>query len=115
MKTDHVRGMRDIPTIQRLRHHSLASTRQQAVAEQARLEHECARLKRELGIWADNQERTEGRLRMVEERLALLQQILNPPDAHDTAQSGEANQSPGGKGHGDKDEHRGWQEMPLEY
>ena len=48
MKTKDIKGMRNIPTIQGLRHRSLPTTREQTVAELARLEHEKVRLKREL-------------------------------------------------------------------
>jgi hypothetical protein len=115
MKIEHTRGMRDIPTIQGLRRTSLPSTREHAVAEQARLEHERARLKRELSIWIGNQRRTEGRLRQVEERLVLLQQILGPPVADDAAKCARVRQSPAGKAAGHEDEAPGWQEIPLEY
>lgn len=81
MKLKRARDMRDIPTIQGLRHRAMPRTREQAVAEMARLEHEKARLGRELNIWADNQKRTEGRLRHVEERLALVQKILDDASA----------------------------------
>jgi len=78
MKTIRGRGMRDIPTIQGLRHRSLPGTREQTIAEVARLEHEKARLQRELSIWLANQERTEKRIRQVEQRLAALQDVLDP-------------------------------------
>ncbi len=60
MKTKHVRSMRDIPTIQGLRNRSVPTTREQVMSELARLEHEKARLEREMNIWLANQKKTEG-------------------------------------------------------
>jgi septal ring factor EnvC (AmiA/AmiB activator) len=116
MKIKRIRGMRDVPTIQGLRHRSLPSTREQTVAEQARLEHEKARLKREMSIWIGNQKKTEERLRQVEERLALLQQILNPTVADDAAKRARVRRSPAEKtGGNEEDEAQSWREIPLEY
>jgi septal ring factor EnvC (AmiA/AmiB activator) len=113
MKTKSVRGMRDVPSIQGLRQRSLPDTREQAVAELARLEHEKARLERELNMWVSNQQKTKTRLRQVEERLALLDQILNPPAADGTAKRAAACRSlteEGGEGPA-----QGWREVSLEY
>jgi peptidoglycan hydrolase CwlO-like protein len=114
MKIKVVRGMRDVPTIQGLRHRSLPDTREQAVAEFARLEHEKARLERELNMWVSNQQKTESRLRQVEERLALLEQIMNPPAAEDTAKRTAAHRSPT-KEDSDEGAAQGWREVSLEY
>ncbi|MBI3362504.1 MAG: hypothetical protein HY023_15490 [Chloroflexi bacterium] len=89
MKLKRTRDMRDIPTIQGLRHRAMPRTREQALAEMVRLEHEKARLGRELNIWADNQKRTEDRLRHVEERLALVPKLLDEASAAE--ESGKSN------------------------
>ncbi len=114
MKTKHLRGMRDIPTIQGVHHHSLPGTREQTVAEIARLEHEKARLEREMGIWSDNQARTEKRIRQVEERLASLQEILDPqPSKAAKRRNGRRERSDGDAG--DDDQSKGWDAVSLEY
>jgi chromosome segregation ATPase len=69
--------MRDIPTIQGLRNRAVPSTREQIVSELARMEHEKARLERELNIWQSNAKRTEGRILQVQDRLALLRNVLD--------------------------------------
>ena len=123
MKIKRTRGMRNIPTIQGLRHRSLPSTREQTVAELARLEHEKARLKRELSIWIGNQKRVEGQLRQVEERLIPLQQILEPSDAGGSTKSvrsaakgrARVRRSPTERVDRDEDEIQEWREIPLEY
>jgi hypothetical protein len=109
-----VRSMRDIPTIQGLRHRSVPASREQAVAEVARMEHEKARLERELEIWLGNQRNTEKRLRQVEERLAGMEQILNPPDG-DGATKRPVHRTPTEKTDGGEEEVRKWREIPLEY
>jgi phage portal protein BeeE len=115
METKDVRGMRDIPTIQGLRHRAMPGNREQAVSELARLEHEKARLERELKIWISNQQKTEGRLRQVEERLALLEQMLNPPVAAGSTKHAEVRRSRTDKPDGGEGETQGWREVPLEY
>jgi hypothetical protein len=131
MKTKHTRGMRDIPTIQGLSSRSVPATRPQAATELARLEHEKARLERELKMWIGNQKRTESRLRLVEERLALVQQVMVPPAAGDltkpvlstsaalsvNAAEGRTRvrQSPTAEADSGEGEAQGWQEIALEY
>jgi septal ring factor EnvC (AmiA/AmiB activator) len=120
MKTNDLRGMRDIPTIQMLRHRSLPTTREQTVAELARLEHEKARLKRELNLWLEHQERTEKQLQQVEDRLDILHQIMDQssterstkPEGQGRAQG---RRSATGKADSSEGEERGWQEISLEY
>jgi hypothetical protein len=106
-------GMRDIPTIQGLRHRATPGSREQTVAEVARLEHEKARLQRELDIWLSNHARTERRIQQVEERLAMLQELLEPK------KSPQVGQSPGASGddttEGQQGESPGWKAVPLEY
>jgi hypothetical protein len=111
MKTESVRGMRDVPTIQGLRNRALPTTRAQAVTEVARLEHEKARLQRELEMWQANEKKTSHRLARVQERLALLQHILDPaPVKKSTARRRKTRQSPDGESEG-----QAWREMKLEY
>jgi hypothetical protein len=73
-----LRGMRDLTTIQGLAGKSLPGSREQIVAEQARLEHERSRLEREQAMWQENLARTSERLAAVVERLALLGGALEP-------------------------------------
>ncbi len=110
MKTRSIKGIRDIPTIQGLRSRSVPDTRPQAATELARLEHEKARLERELRVWILNQKRTEGRLRRVEERLAHVQQVVVPPAADGGAKRARVRQSPA-----EKTDAQSWREIPLEY
>ena len=78
MKASRPRGMRDLMTIQGIAGRSVPDSREQIVAEQARLEHERARLRRELEMWQENGRKTAGRLHAVEERMALLRRTLEP-------------------------------------
>ncbi len=90
MKTKHLRSMRDIPTIQGLRSRAVPSSREQVVSELARLEHEKARLERELSMWLANQKKTQDRIQQVQERLNLLQNMMEElSPKHRPAHSGE--------------------------
>ena len=113
MNSESMRGMRDVPTLQSTRKRSLSVTREQAVTELARLEHEKARLERELGIWQANEKKTGRRLARVDEQLAVLQHILAPaPVKESTGEKRKTRPSP------DEDAPRadqGWQEIKLEY
>jgi chromosome segregation ATPase len=80
------------------------------VAEIARLEHEKARLQRELDIWIANQERTETRIHQVEERLAALQDMVDPPS---TGGSGQTHRSR--RKADDESAGQDWREVTLEY
>lgn len=113
VKSMRVKSMRDIPTIQGLQNRAVPTNRAQAIAEFARLEHEKARLQRELNLWTGNQKKTEERLSHVTERLALLQQVLEQQAADAPAKPGRA--AAGGETDGDGDHPRGWKEMSLEY
>jgi hypothetical protein len=77
MKPKRLLSMRDIPTIQGLKNRAVSGNREQMISEFARLEHEKARLERELNIWLANQKKTEDRLHHVQERLNLLQNLLD--------------------------------------
>jgi exonuclease VII small subunit len=104
MKTLQARGMRDIPTIQGLRNSSVPTSLEQIVSELARLEHEKARLERELNIWTANQKKTENRLQQAHERIVLLQKIMDEMDPrHKTEEI--ANEKDSGK----------WQEVRMDY
>jgi len=115
MKIKHTKGMRDIPTIQGLNSRSVPDTRQQAATELARLEHEKARLERNLKMWINNQKKTEGRLRQVEERLALVQQVLVLPAADGSPKCVQARRSLSEESNGSEGKGQGWREITLEY
>ncbi len=120
MKTKSARGMRDIPTIQGLRHRSLPTSREQTVAEVARLEHEKSRLKRELNLWIGHQKRTESQLQQVEERLAVLQQILDQPADDDQTEPSDrrrpkVRRSPAEEADSGEDKVQEWKKITLEY
>jgi hypothetical protein len=121
MKSKSTRGMRDIPTIQGLRHHSLPTTREQTVAEVARLEHEKSRLERELNMWLENQKKTESRLQHVRERLTLLQQLLEPPiaacdpQADDSTKLSRTRRSSAKETNSGQGDGQAWREIPWEY
>lgn len=76
------KGMRDIPTMYGLAKRSKPNSRDEAITELARLEHEKARLERELNLWQENQKRTQQRLQSILNRLVLLQAIVEgrPPE-----------------------------------
>ena len=114
MKQKCIGGMRDIPTIQGLRNHSVPTTRAQAVTELARLEHEKARLERELNMWIGNQKKTEKRLQRVEERLTHLQQVLQPPVGAESPKR-QPRRSSSEKADSGGGETPGWREISLEY
>jgi peptidoglycan hydrolase CwlO-like protein len=101
--------MRDIPTIQGLRNRSVPATREQVMSELARLEHEKARLERELNIWLANQKKTEGRLQQLQERVNLLQAVMDEisPKKHKL--------DPGSEQAEKIDDKNGYHEVSLEY
>lgn len=112
VKTVRPRGMRDIATIQGLSGRNVAGSREQMVTELARMEHEKARLEREMRIWIGNQKRTEERLRLVQERLDLLQKTLNPELIERVAQQSAA---AGTDAQANTGETPGWNEVVLEF
>jgi hypothetical protein len=105
--------MRDIPTIQGLTNRSVPATREHAATEFARLEHEKARLERELTMWIENQRKTESRLQHVRQRLTLLRQALVPPTGEDPPAGTRARRAAGGQAGGD--ESPAWREIKWEY
>ena len=84
------KGMRDIPTMYGLAKRSKPNSRDEAITELARLEHEKARLERELNLWQENQKRTQQRLQTILNRLVLLQAVVEnrPPEAGQVDGSG---------------------------
>lgn len=76
MKTTRVRSMRDIPTVQGLRDRAIPDSREQIMSELAHLEHEKARLEREINIWIANQKKTQERIRLVQERVEMLNRTM---------------------------------------
>ena len=102
--------MRDISTIQGVTRRSEPKTRGQAVTTLAHLEHEQARLERELNIWLENQKQAELRLQKVKERIALLQQTLYGSSVDRRRTSAEA-----GSGDDSGQEPKNWQRISLEY
>jgi len=115
MKTGYLKGMRHMPTIQGLRNRVVPVTREQAVAELARLEHEKARAQREVTTWQENQRKAEERLQQVEERLTLVREMLFP-NAHDRAAGcAEGSPSPDEQDAGGDGEPHTWHAMKMEY
>lgn len=76
MKPTNIRNSRDIPTIQGLKHRSVPAHREQIMSELARLEHEKARLEREITIWLSNQKKTQTRIEEVQKRVDLLWHMI---------------------------------------
>ncbi len=115
-----IKGMRDIRSRYGLSSKGIPKSREQIVAELARLGHHRSRLKRELDIWIANQQRTKERIQQVRERIALLQRSLNRAsfDCDDEEESPaaetpvEKSDSPDTAGNGNSE---GWREVSLEY
>jgi hypothetical protein len=83
------KGMRNIQTLHGLAHRDRAvlGTRAQTVNELAYLEHSRDQVERELQIWTNNHKRAECRLQSVNQRIALLQEALEPSAEHRAASS----------------------------
>jgi hypothetical protein len=105
-----VRGMRDVPGPQSVVNRKQANSREQAVTDLTRLEHEKARLERELSVWTSKQETTSRRLDQIRGQLELLQNSLygsaapEQPGVHKSADEADAPK---------KD--KAWREIALEY
>jgi len=109
-----LRTMRDIPTIQGLRGQATPATREQAITEVGRLEHELSRLKREWEMWTTNQSKTVERIRRVEQRLALLKQLVDPPEEDTTEQH--QGHAKGAKAQAkESDSGKGWKTVDFQY
>ena len=110
-----MRTMRDVPTIQGLRNHATPTTREQAITELARLEHELARLQREMNMWIANQNKTAERMHQVEQRLAFLREILEPQRVEDAPER-RADRSETSKADASEQEKtQGWRTVNLQY
>jgi hypothetical protein len=112
MKAKRPRGMRDLMTIQGIAGRSVPDSREQIVAEQSRLEHERARLRRELAMWEENGRKTAGRLQAVEDRMTLLRRTLEP--LLDPAPA-EANRGSARQAEPETEPSTVWHEIVLEY
>jgi len=103
--------MRELMTIQGIAGRSVPDSREQIVAEQSRLEHERARLRRELEMWQGNMEKTAQRLQGVEDRMALLRRTIEPmlePEPAAATERRAARQA-------EPDPATEWHEVVLEY
>ncbi|MCX6054957.1 MAG: hypothetical protein NTZ74_08605 [Chloroflexi bacterium] len=76
MKTMNIRTMRDIPYVQTLKYRSVPAHREHIMAEITRLEHEKARLDREIVIWVSNQQKAQNRKNMVQTRIDSFQRMI---------------------------------------
>jgi hypothetical protein len=76
-----IKGLRDIATHSSMVSRGMPGTRQRAAFELALLEHEKAKLEREIGMWGANQRQAATRLRLARERSALLTRQLQEPAA----------------------------------
>jgi len=110
MKPKRLPSMREIPTIQGLKNKAVPANREQIISEFARLEHEKARLERELSIWVTNQKKTNDRFQHVQERLNLLQGLLDGLSGteHPRRRPAAAEETP-------ENNNTGYQEISLEY
>ncbi len=82
MKFTRIRSMRDIPTIQGMKNRAMPDNHEQIMSELSRLEHEKARIGREIEVWNSNEKKAQARLQGVQERVDLLNRLmaeLNPP------------------------------------
>ena len=76
MESSRIRNMRDIPTIQGLKNRTVPDSREQIMSELARLEHEKARIDREISVWVGNQKKAQIRAMEVYDRIAILQGLI---------------------------------------
>lgn len=106
------KSMRDLPSLSGAYRRTKPTTREQASTELARMEHEKARLEHELGIWTAHQKRAMARLQGVNDRIATLKAMIEPPTAPPAA-------APGGSlldaRDADEAAKPGWREVTLEY
>lgn len=108
------RGLREIKTIQGRAGKAKGGSREQAVAELARLEHERARLQRELEVWLQNQRRVAEQLQRVETRLSELRALTHEePDAPPPA--ARRRHAPARPTPRDDEPEAGWTSLSLEY
>ena len=105
-----VKGMGDIATINALVRRAVPRTKAQVVAELAYLEHEKARLERELELWTGNWKRTEAQILLNQERMTYLKAILQEEHLAASKELA-ADESQGNDGQ----RADGWREVKLEY
>ncbi len=108
-----VRGMRDVPGPQSVANRKKANTREQAVTDLTRLEHEKARLERELSVWTTKAEATSHRLEQIRGQLQVLQDSLYGTVT--AAQPTGRARSNGAKDVENAEKEKTWREIPLEY
>jgi len=106
--------MRELMTIQGIAGRSVPDSREQIVAEQSRLEHERARLRRELEMWQENGRKTAARLQAAEDRMALLRRTLEPILNADTA-ADTTERRPARQAEPEPEPSTVWHEVVLEY
>jgi septal ring factor EnvC (AmiA/AmiB activator) len=114
MKNKFVRGVHAIPTIQGVRNNTVPTSRQQAVNELPRLQHEKARLEQETNMCISKLRKTEKRLQEVEERLAHLLDVLQP-QASGGPPAREPRRSPARRTEDREEEGQAWRELSIEY
>jgi len=115
MKPKRLRSMRDIPTIQGMKNRAVPANREQMISEFARLEHEKARLERELSIWQTNQKKTEERIHQIQERLNMLQSIFSGPDTAGQPHRQGGSHQPRSSPDEVAEENSGFHEISIEY
>jgi hypothetical protein len=114
-----VRGMRDVPGPQSVANRKQANTREQAVTDLTRLEHEKARLERELSVWTTKAEATSHRLEQIRGQLEALQNSLygaetaSPPASR--ARSNGSSLSRSANDTEAPEQEKTWREIPMEY
>jgi chromosome segregation ATPase len=113
MKAKRPRGMRELMTIQGIAGRTVPDSREQIVAEQSRLEHERARLRRELEMWQGNLDKTAQRLQGVEDRMTLLRRAIEP--MLEPEEAAEPTRRPARAAEAEPEPTTVWHEIVLEY
>ena len=83
-----IRGLRNIATHSAMANSSVPGTRARAAFELGALEQERSKLQREISTWLANSEQAETRLRMIRERIGVLQKSLDADAAREPVLSG---------------------------
>ncbi len=104
------KGMRDIPTVQGVTRRVKPRTREEAVTELARLEHEQARLERIERLWLESRKQAEEQLQKVKERILVVRESLYGPPANPHRAAAKAE-----SGENSEPENKTWQHVSLEY
>jgi ornithine cyclodeaminase/alanine dehydrogenase-like protein (mu-crystallin family) len=79
-----IRGLKDIATHGATVNRCVPRTGAQAAFQLGLLEQERSKLQREISVWLANSERAEARLRMIRERIGVLQEFLDASREHDS-------------------------------